>query len=125
MALDAAQPGGWGVEAGSCRAVYAANVCHISPWTVTLGLLGGAGHVLAPGGQLFLYGPFSVDGRPTTDSNVAFDQSLRARNPEWGYRDVADVAAAAAAAGLHLHQQHEMPANNFLLVFHAAAQARA
>lgn len=73
--------------------------------------------MLQPGGELFLYGPFSVDGSPTTDSNKQFDQSLRARNPEWGYRDVADVAAAAAAAGMQLVERRAMPANNFMLVF--------
>lgn len=73
--------------------------------------------MLQPGGQLLLYGPFSVDGKPTTESNAAFDASLRAHNPEWGYRDVADVAAEAAAAGLALAERRPMPANNFLLVF--------
>lgn len=59
----------------------------------------------------------SVDGAPTTESNAAFDASLRARNPAWGYRDVADVAAEAAAAGLALAERRSMPANNFLLAF--------
>ncbi|KAI3425255.1 hypothetical protein D9Q98_009023 [Chlorella vulgaris] len=117
IALDASQPGSWGLEAASCRAVFVANMCHISPWEATTGLMAGAGHVLAPGGQLFTYGPFSVDGAPTTPSNVAFDASLRQRNPAWGYRDVADVAAEAAKAGLELVHRHDMPANNLLLVF--------
>ncbi len=79
--------------------------------------MAGAGHVLVPGGPLFTYGPFSVDGAPTTPSNAAFDASLRQRNPAWGYRDVADVAAEAAKAGLELVHRHDMPANNLLLVF--------
>lgn len=63
------------------------------------------------------YGPFSVDGKPTTESNAAFDAALRQRNPQWGYRDVADIARLAAAAGLVAVERREMPANNLLLVF--------
>ncbi|PSC75091.1 SAM-dependent methyltransferase [Micractinium conductrix] len=118
MQLDASAPAdGWPVGPGTCRAVYAANLTHISPWAATAGLIKGAGRALASGGELFVYGPFSVDGRPTTESNVAFDASLRARNPQWGYRDVADVTTAAAAAGLAAVERREMPANNLMLVF--------
>lgn len=63
------------------------------------------------------YGPFSVDGKPTTESNAAFDAALRQRNPQWGYRDVADVGREAAAAGLTAVERRDMPANNLLLVF--------
>lgn len=63
------------------------------------------------------YGPFSVDGKPTTESNAAFDAALRQRNREWGYRDVADVGKLASAAGLALVERRDMPSNNFLLVF--------
>ena len=41
-----------------------------------------------------------VDGKPTTESNAAFDASLRQRNPAWGYRDVGNLAAWGAEAGL-------------------------
>ncbi|KAI7844480.1 hypothetical protein COHA_001940 [Chlorella ohadii] len=117
LRLDASQPDSWAVEAASCRAIFVANMTHIAPWAATQGLLRGAGRVLRPGGELLMYGPFSVDGKPTTESNAAFDAALRGRNPEWGYRDVADVAAGAAAAGMALVERREMPANNFMLVF--------
>lgn len=65
-----------------------------------------------------------MDGRPTTESNAAFDAALRARNPEWGYRDVADVAALGAAAGLRLVEQRDMPANNFMLVLRKEGAAQ-
>lgn len=35
-----------------------------------------------------VYGPFSKDGKFTSESNAEFDASLRARNTEWGYRYV-------------------------------------
>ncbi|KAL4430347.1 hypothetical protein ABPG77_002153 [Micractinium sp. CCAP 211/92] len=117
LLLDASRPASWQVAAGTCRAVFAANLTHISPWAATEGLVAGAGRVLAHGGELFIYGPFSVDGKPTTESNAAFDAALRQRNPQWGYRDVADIARLAAAAGLAAVERREMPANNLLLVF--------
>ena len=43
-------------------AVVACNVCHISPFAVTEGLMAGAARYLAPGGGLFVYGPFIVEG---------------------------------------------------------------
>ena len=45
--------------------------------------MAGAAHALRDGGALVTYGPFKLDGAFTSDSNAAFDTSLRARNPEW------------------------------------------
>ncbi len=116
--LDASAPAAtWPVGPGTCAAALCVNMTHISPWEATQGLLTGAGEVLAPAGRLFIYGPFKVDGRPTTDSNAAFDARLRGQDPRWGLRDVADVDAAAAAAGLVREEKLDMPANNFVLVY--------
>ena len=64
--------------------------------------MAGAGRLLRDGGRLFVYGPFKRDGAHTAPSNAAFDASLRAENPDWGVRDVADLDALAQAAGLSL-----------------------
>ncbi len=115
--LDAsAPPEEWQLPCASVRAVVAVNVAHITPWTVTLGLLAGAAAVLEDGGLLFLYGPFFRDGVATTESNAAFDASLRGQNAEWGYRDIAAVVEAAACVGLTVLEILDMPANNFMLV---------
>lgn len=66
---------------------------------------------------MFIYGPFKIQGQFTTDSNKQFHDMLIANNPAWGYRDEADVAAAAAAAGLRHEKTVPMPANNFVLLF--------
>ena len=98
-------------------AIFCANVIHIAPWPVALGLFALAGKRLSPDGRLFLYGPFKREGRHTAPSNADFDASLRARDSDWGVRDIADVTAAAGAQGLHLIDTIAMPANNMMLVF--------
>jgi SAM-dependent methyltransferase len=98
-------------------AIFCANVIHISPWRTARGLMWGASQRLHPGGRLFLYGPFKQDGRHTAPSNEAFDQSLRARNPEWGVRDINDVRNVAEEHGLMLAEIEPMPANNMILIF--------
>jgi hypothetical protein len=98
-------------------AIYCANMLHISPWATCAALMRGSARHLAPGGMLITYGPFLEDGVATSAGNLAFDQSLRAREPAWGIRRREDVEREAASAGLHLSARHAMPANNLLLVW--------
>lgn len=112
------------------RAILAVNLTHISPWPATLGLLRGAARFLDPTqGLLFVYGPFTRQGGEHVgegDGNARFDATLRAQDPEWGYRDVErDVVPAAAEAGLELAEVVAMPANNLFLVFRRKAGAAA
>ena len=111
--LDAAAS--WPVA--QADAVVAINMIHIAPWSATLGLMAGAAQVLPVGGVLILYGPFRENGQHTADSNAAFDADLRARNSEWGVRDLGCVVAAAEAGGLSLAKVIVMPANNRSIVF--------
>jgi hypothetical protein len=98
-------------------AVFCANVVHIAPWPVALGLITGAANYLRSDGRLFLYGPFTRNGQHTSESNAAFDASLRSGDPAWGVRDVDDLEAVAQNVGLRLAEVIEMPANNLILVF--------
>lgn len=115
LALDVTQPD-WGL-AGPFDAIVAINMIHISPWAATLGLMAGAGRLLRPGGVLLTYGAYKRDGAHTAASNEQFEQWLKARDPAFGVRDMADVEAAAAPHGLRLEEVIDMPANNFALVF--------
>lgn len=114
IALDAAARA-WPVDRAD--AVLCINMAHISPWPATLGLMASAGRLLPSGGPLVLYGPFTRPEIVTAPSNVAFDESLRARDAAWGLRDLTDVTSAALGAGLLPDQLIEMPANNLLLVY--------
>ena len=105
----------WPIERAD--AILCINMVHISRWQATQGLMHGAARLLSTGAPLVLYGPYLRDGVPTAPSNVAFDHSLRARNPDWGLRDVAAVTAEAEKQGLAFACLVEMPANNLILVF--------
>lgn len=108
LALDAA--GDWPV--GHADAIVCINMIHISPWAATEGLMRGAGAILPAGGLLYLYGPYRRAGVALEPSNEAFDADLRARDPEWGLRDLDDVSACAAGHGLRVEAVLPMPANN-------------
>lgn len=116
IALDAAAAI-WPIAAAD--AILCINMVHISPWTATEGLIAGAGRLLAAGGLLYLYGPYR-QGDAMSASNAAFDADLRARDPDWGIRDLEAVAALGAAAGLGLERIVEMPANNLSLLLRKA-----
>ena len=97
--------------------IYCANILHISPWATCAALMQGSARHLAPSGLLVTYGPYLEGDVSTSEGNLAFDQSLRAQDPAWGIRRLADVAQMAAGVGLRLHTRHAMPANNLLLVW--------
>lgn len=113
----------WSIDdiAGRLVAVLAVNLLHVAPWDVCRGLMAGAGRYLPKGGLLALYGPYLRAGVPTGEGNRRFDSELRAQNPEWGLRQLEDVAAEAAANGLDLGRPVEMPANNLAVVFTKAS----
>jgi SAM-dependent methyltransferase len=114
LRLDAAAQR-WPIE--SAGALVCNNMIHITPWRITEGLMAGAGRTLQTGGILYLYGPYRIDGRHTAPSNNDFDVWLKAQNPEWGIRDLADVTALAQRHDLHLSETVTMPANNLSVIF--------
>lgn len=100
---------------------YAACVCinmvHISEWAATIGLFQGCTRVLQAEASLILYGPYLEEEVPTAPSNLAFDRSLKERNPEWGLRDLAEMDRLADQYGFTRTRRVEMPANNLALVY--------
>jgi 2-hydroxychromene-2-carboxylate isomerase len=90
---------------------------HIAPWATCAALMQGSARHLAAGGALITYGPYLEDGVPTSEGNLAFDQSLRAQDAAWGLRRREDVEREATKVGLQLAARHAMPANNLLLAW--------
>ena len=117
IALDAADPA-WSME--GVDAILCVNMIHISPIAATEGLFAGAARTLASGAPLILYGPFLEENSVTAPSNIAFDESLRERNSEWGLRQVSWLDALAGKNGLSRSARYEMPANNLVLVYRKA-----
>jgi len=114
IALDASSDA-WPIE--HADAVLSINMVHISPWSAAVGLIEGAARLLGPGAPLILYGPWLSDEIETAPSNLAFDDDLKRRNPDWGLRRVEDFAAEAQSRGLAFVDKRPMPANNLMLLF--------
>lgn len=114
--LDVCDETSW--PEGPFEAVYCANMIHISAWAATEGLMRLAGsRLVRPGGLLALYGPYLEADVETAPSNLAFDESLKSRNPAWGLREREAVSQAALDQGLSMTRRVSMPANNLMLLF--------
>lgn len=107
--------------AGRYDAVFSSNTAHWMSWREVECLFSGVGEVLEPGGVFCLYGAFSYGGAHTSESNARFDRWLRARDPSSGIRDFEAVDGLARRAGMALRNDHEMPANNRMLVWSRTA----
>lgn len=98
-------------------AVFTANTFHIMSWAEVQRCIAGTGAITSSDGRCAVYGPFNVAGQYTSESNAAFDASLRERDPAMGIRDVEAVEREMAGQGFLLHADLAMPANNRLLLF--------
>jgi len=100
--------------------IFSANTSHIMHWRMVEDFFAGVGEHLDINGYFCLYGPFNFCGEFTSESNQAFDEHLKSRDPEMGLRDYVDLEALARQADLMFVEKHDMPANNFILVWQKA-----
>jgi len=101
--------------------IFSANTLHIMPESAVARFFRGASVVMAPEAYLCVYGPFNYGGEYTSESNARFDNWLKIENPASGIRDFELVNALAAKESMTLVADHEMPANNRLLVWQKMA----
>lgn len=101
----------------SIDGLYCSNMIHIAPWEACTGLITGAGKLLQTDAPLIFYGPFFRTDTETAPGNVAFDQDLRLRNPQWGIRQLETLADVAHASGFLAPEVTEMPSNNLCVTF--------
>ncbi len=117
--IDLTRPETWSILNGQTfDAIFLINLFQVAPIEVADGLANIAANYLSKNGALYIYGPFKVNGKFTTQSNEEFDAALRSHGvPEWGLKDVADITKAANKYGLTLKETVNMPANNFILIY--------
>ena len=106
---------------GPRDAIFSANTLHIMGWPEVERFFAALPRATTHDAKLAIYGPFNVDGRFTSDSNAAFEASLKARAPHMGLRDVAAVDALALAAGFARVDDIALPANNRILLWQRGA----
>jgi len=98
-------------------AVFSANTAHIMSAGSVVDMVDLVGKVLTPTGRFILYGPFRVERQFSTESNMRFDESLKAQDPAMGIRDLEWIDALAASRDMARVKTYAMPANNMLLVW--------
>lgn len=99
------------------RYIFTANTFHILSLPLVERAIARSCECLLPEGYFLVYGPFNHGGRCTSDSNRAFDLSLKTRDLAMGLRDREWVVEQFSRRGRGLLADHAMPANNRLLVF--------
>ena len=104
-------------------AVFSANTAHIMGFAAVEKMFALVAHTLRDGGRFCLYGPFREQGAFSTESNAAFDQSLRSRDPSMGIRDLEQLDELAAAGKMRRVRRYAMPANNLLVVWQKGSGA--
>ncbi|MEP2234275.1 MAG: DUF938 domain-containing protein [Alteripontixanthobacter sp.] len=114
IAIDASASD-WPVT--QAAAVLCINMVHIAPWEAAEGVFHGAARLLGAGAPLILYGPFLEAQMDTAPSNLAFDESLRRRDPRWGLRSLEELDQLAEQNGFERTARREMPANNLTVVW--------
>ncbi|WP_111979764.1 DUF938 domain-containing protein [Algibacillus agarilyticus] len=97
--------------------LYTANTLHIISWPLVTKFFEGISNHLMIGAPVCIYGPFNYQGKYTSESNAQFDRMLQQRGVGSGIRDIEAITLLANEAGLDLMNDHDMPANNRLLVF--------
>ena len=113
--LDATASG-WGAVHGGQGLVVLVNLLHLISEAEARTLIAEVAQALAPGGLFIFYGPFLRDGEATSEGDRIFHASLRAQDPEIGYKDDWDVIDWIHANWLDLVQVVEMPANNMAFI---------
>ena len=119
LMLNVEQPD-WPFAPASCAAAVVVNLLHLIGQDVAEKLFAGVSRLLMPGGQWFLYGPFTRDGVFVSDGDRAFHQQLSGQDSAIGYKYTSHVADWAQANGLAIHACHHMPASNLMFVLKKA-----
>lgn len=103
--------------------VFTSNTLHIMSWKDVKSLVKQMGKSLQEGTLVLIYGPFNYNNEFTSESNAKFDLWLKERNQQSGIRNFNDLKIVMEKSHLHFMADHQMPANNRLLVFSKIVKA--
>ncbi len=103
--------------AGHYDGIFSANTAHIMSFAAVIKMFGLVGRVLSDDGLFCLYGPFNLNGEFTSESNAAFDRSLKSQDASMGIRDLEAIVDLAGQNGMRELRRYTMPANNMLVVW--------
>ncbi len=98
-------------------AIFSANTLHIMSWPEVERFFASLDAITTRDAKLAIYGPFNYGGAFTSESNAAFDASLKQRASHMGIRDIEAVDALARKARFAMIDDVAMPANNRTLVW--------
>jgi len=101
----------------SFDAVFSANAVHIMAWDNVVDFFKNAPKLVNKGGLFILYGPFNYNQQYTSESNARFDIWLKQRDPQSAIRDFEALDELAQKAEMTLQSDHDLPANNRILVW--------
>ena len=104
-------------SAYSLQGIVSINMIHVAPWVCTIALFKGAAKLLNVGQFLFIYGPFKIGKKYTSQSNYFFDYTLKLQNDLWGIRDLEEVSEEAKKNGFNEEKIISMPANNLSIIY--------
>ncbi|XP_077184203.1 methyltransferase-like 26 B [Paroedura picta] len=118
LTIDVSQPWSqWaGLAQGCCDFIVIINLLHMTESDLE-GMFKGIGQLLKTGGICLVYGPFAMNGIILPECNVQLDETLQARNPEWGLRDVEELRQLANTNALWLERMVAMPEYTHCLIF--------
>lgn len=98
----------------SYDAIFTANTAHIMQKTQVQFMMQKVSEALPINGVFCQYGPFTIDGEFSSESNAEFHDKLLASG-RGGYRDIEELKAWVD--NIQLDKVIEMPANNLMLVW--------
>ncbi|HNP64690.1 MAG TPA: DUF938 domain-containing protein [Woeseiaceae bacterium] len=101
----------------SYDAAFSANTSHIMSLESVESMFSLIGHVLGHDAVFCLYGPFRQAGAFNSPSNARFHDTLRARDPAMGVRDIEILDEFGVNNGLVRRRLYAMPANNHIAVW--------
>ena len=110
------EAGSTSLPEGDFDTVFTANTLHIMSWDLCLKLFDDL-ESLKEDSLFIVYGAFNYKGEFTSESNANFEKWLQEKFPDAGIRDFEKVEAELASRRFILVKDHEMPANNRMLVF--------